>query len=162
MYCNNCEKEMMTNFKFCPVCGSPPQPPNNPTQVYGNPQNNPNPRNNPNPPNQNNYYNNNYYQNSNPIIGLKDETTTLILSIVLGLLGLSGVGHMYVGKVGKGIGILIGMWILIGIGIGLLIFGIGVIFLIIALVLFIWQITDSRKLCRHYNDYLRRTGTPPW
>lgn len=149
MYCNNCEKDMMTNFKFCPVCGMPPQPPNNPTQVYGNPQNNPNPQ-------------NNYYQNSNPLIGLKSENTTLILSIVLGLLGLSGIGHMYVGKFGKGIVILIGSWILLVIGIALLIILIGVIFLIIALVLVIWQITDARKLCRQYNDHLKRTGTPPW
>lgn len=156
MYCNNCEKEMTTNFKFCPVCGMPPQPSSNPTQMYGNP------RNNQNPPNQNNYYNNNYYQNSNPMIGLKSESTTLILSIVLGLLGLSGIGHMYVGKVGKGVGILIGNIVLWIIGVATVIIGVGVIFLIAGIALFIWQITDSKKLCRQYNDHLKRTGTPPW
>ncbi len=148
---------MMTNFKFCPVCGSPPQPPNN-TQMYGNTP--------PPPNNQNNYYNNNYYQNPNPIIGLKDETLTLVLSIVVGLFGLSGIGHMYVGKIGKGVGILIGeilLWI-IGIALTITLFGaiIGVPLMIAAFVLFIWQIIDARKLCRQYNDHLRRTGSPPW
>lgn len=153
---------MMTNFKFCPVCGSPPQPSNTPTQMYGNPSSNPNPRNNPIPPNQNNYYNNNYYQNSNPMVGMKSESTTLILSIVLGLLGLSGIGHMYVGKVGKGVGILIGNILLWVIGFATMFFGVGFILLIVGLVLFIWQIIDSKKLCVYYNDHLRRTGSPPW
>lgn len=152
---------MMANFKFCPVCGSPPQPSNNPTQMYGNPPNNPNP-----PNNQNNYYNNNYYQNSNPIIGLKDETVTLVLSIVLGLFGLSGIGHMYVGKIGKGVGILIGSILLWIIGAALtttlILAIIGIPLMITAFVLFIWQIIDARKLCRQYNDHLKRTGTPPW
>ena len=96
------------------------------------------------------------------MIGLKSESTTLILSIVLGLLGLSGIGHMYVGKVGKGVGILIGNILLWIIGVATVFFGVGVIFLIGAFVLFIWQIIDSRKLCVQYNDYLRRTGSPPW
>ena len=166
MYCNNCEKEMLTNFKFCPVCGKPPQPANNPTQMYGNTPN-PIPPNNPNNPNnQNNYYNNNYYQNANPVIGLKDETVTLVLSIVLGLFGLSGIGHMYVGKIGKGIGILIGEIMLWIIGIGLTIFIItaiiGIPLMIAAFALFIWQIIDAKKLCRQYNDHLRRIGSPPW
>jgi len=64
---------------------------------------------------------------------------------------------MYVGKVGKGIGILIGSWILFIIGV--LTFGIG---LIIYLILFIWQIFNSRNLCREYNNYLSQNGRPPW
>ena len=64
---------------------------------------------------------------------------------------------MYVGKVGKGVGILIGSWLLIIVGIATM--GIG---LIVYFVLFIWQIFDSRNLCRQYNQYLSQYGQPPW
>ena len=135
---------MYSNFKFCPVCGLPPKQQNNSPQVQ-------------------NYYQNNYYQAPQQNIpGLKSESTTLILSIVLGLLGIQGVGHMYVGKVGKGIGILIGALILGTIGVLTIWVGVGVIFLIIYFIMLIWQIFDSRNLCKQYNDYLLKTGKPPW
>ena len=43
----------------------------------------------------------------------KNEGTGLILSIVLGLFCLNGIGQIYAGKVGRGIGIMIGSWVLI-------------------------------------------------
>ncbi len=46
----------------------------------------------------------------------KSEGTTLVLSIVLVIFGIAGVGHMYIGQVGKGVGILIGGIILLAIG----------------------------------------------
>ena len=133
---------MGNNFKICPVC-NPPQPsPHSPPQQQ--------PNYNPNPPPQPNY-------NPQHQTGHKEESTTLILSIALGFIGLPGIGHMYVGKVGKGVGILIGSWILIAIGIATM--GIG---LIVYLILFIWQIFNSRNLCRQYNQYLSQNGRPPW
>jgi len=92
----------------------------------------------------------------------KSEGTTMVLSIVLGLLGLCGVGHMYVGKVGKGVGILILGIILFSVGITTIVFGVGAIFLIIFVILFIWQIVNSRKLCFYYNSYLDSNGERPW
>ena len=168
MYCSHCEKNMPKDFKFCPVCGSPapkspPQPTHNPyspPQPTHNPYSPPQPNYNQNPPPQPNYNQNPPPQpNYNPQYhtGHKDENTTLILSIILGLIGLPGIGHMYVGKVGKGVGILIGSWILIIVGVATL--GIG---LIVYLILFIWQIFDSRNLCRQYNQYLSQNGRPPW
>lgn len=137
---------MPNDFQFCPVCGSPPSPQSTPPQ-----------RNQP-PPVQN-YYQNNYYQN---VIGLKSEGTTLILSIVLGLLIVQGIGHMYVGKIGKGVVILIVGLVLGVIGWTTIWIGVGAIFLIGNFILFIWQIIDSRNLCRQYNDYLSKNGKPPW
>lgn len=147
MYCSHCEKDMPTSFKFCPVCGNPPQ-----AQAQPQP-----------PPVQQNYYQSNYYQN-NPVnvFSYKSESTTLILSIVLGLLGIQGVGHMYVGKIGKGVGILIGSIILLAVGIVTVWFGVGIILLIGYFIMFIWQIVDSRNLCLQYNDYLAKNGKPPW
>lgn len=138
---------MPKDFKFCPICGSPPSAPKSALNYNQNPP--PQPNYNQNPPQPN--YNPQYHA------GHKDEGTTLILSIILGLIGLPGIGHMYVGKVGKGVGILIGSWLLIIVGIATM--GIG---LIVYFVLFIWQIFDSRNLCRQYNQYLSQYGQPPW
>ena len=46
--------------------------------------------------------------------------------------------------------------IIIGMIGGLGVVGIGVF------ILFIWQVLDSRKLCRKYNEYLEKNENPPW
>ena len=94
-------------------------------------------------------------------LGWKSESTTLILSIVIGLFGISGIGHIYVGKIGRGVGILIAGFVLLIVGIATAAFGIGIVILILAIPLFIWQIIDSRKLCRQYNDYYEEYGKEP-
>lgn len=97
---------------------------------------------------------------------MKSETATLLLAIILGLVGLQGIGHIYVGKVGRGIGILIGSIILFYISIALIITLVGSIIgvpmLIGFVVMFFWQIIDARKLCREYNDELEAIGETPW
>ena len=93
--------------------------------------------------------------------GWKSDTTTLLLAIILGLFALSGIGHLYLGKIGRGVGILIGGIILYAVGIVTLMFGVGVVLIIGYLVLFIWQIIDSRRLCREYNDYYEDYGQEP-
>lgn len=116
----------------------------------------------------------------------KSEGVTLVLSIVLGLMGIMGVGHIYVGKVKRGILILIGgfcIWVVVLIPIGLLaalqdsqelseeevvaqIFGpmMGALVIggIAGFALFIWQIFNARSLCRDYNLYCEKKGEPPW
>ena len=87
----------------------------------------------------------------------KNEGTGLILSILLGLLTICGIGEIYAGKVGKGIGILILGWVLIVVG-----FATGGIVLIAYLAIFIWQIFDTKKLCREFNEYVSQNGRPPW
>jgi len=113
----------------------------------------------------------------------KSEGMTLVLSIIVGLMGIMGVGHIYLGRVRRGVFILIiGIvsWsaffipfailgvlgeleeepsdpaIIIGMIGGLLVVGLGV------LIFFIWQILNSRKLCREYNEHLEQHGKPPW
>jgi len=121
------------------------------------------------------------------IIGYKSEGTTLVLSIVVALLGIMGVGHLYLGRVRRGVIILIlgvtgwggifvpfvflGMFgeleegsveptammgVMAGFGIAFIVWGIGMF------VLFIWQILNSRKLCKEYNEYLEQHGKPSW
>jgi len=167
VYCSHCEKDMPKDFKFCPVCGSippapksppPPEPnynPRPPQQPNYNPRPPPEPNYNPRPPQQPNY--NPQYQ-----AGYKSIDTATILAAVLGFLGLSGVGHMYVGRVGRGVGLLIGILVLDVIGLATIWFGVGIIFLIAGLAMYIWHIFDVRNLCREYNNYLSQNGQPPW
>jgi len=93
--------------------------------------------------------------------GWKSDTTTLLLAIILGLFGLSGIGHLYLGMIGRGVGILIAGIVLWVVGAVTLMFGVGVVLIIGYLVLFIWQIIDSRRLCREYNDYYEDHGEEP-
>jgi len=113
----------------------------------------------------------------------KSEGTTLVLSIVVGLMGFMGVGHIYLGRVRRGIIILIigllcwtavfipmamlgmlaeveedvfDMTAMMGLMGGFMIVGIGF------LALFIWQILNARKLCKEYNELLEQHGKPPW
>ena len=151
MYCNHCQKDMLNDFKSCPVCGNPP---------YGSPQTPkppPPPQYNvqaPNPPN---------YQNNPPYpTGYKNESTAILLAALLGLFVICGIGHFYVGKIGRGVGLLIVVLILDGIGWATVWLLIGIPFLIVGFVIYIWHIFDARNLCREYNDYLSRNGRPPW
>ena len=87
----------------------------------------------------------------------KSMGVTIVLTVVLGIFGFGGIGHLYLGKIIKGIVILI-------VGIILLVItfftmGIGLIALIPYA---IWVVYDSYKLCKRYNDDLEQTGRPPW
>ena len=130
----------------------------------------------------------------------KSESTTLVLSIVVGLFGIMGVGHLYIGKIKRGVIIMLigfSLWTVLLVPIMFLGISnefdesmltniefvqytnekrsqeevmaalIGLVAAIIVvtvgyLVLFIWQIFDSRKLCKKYNHHLEQNETPLW
>ena len=106
----------------------------------------------------------------------KKEEVTLILSVVLGLISLQGIGYIYLGKIGRGVGILALSLLLFTLWIS---YATGVItkdsvpsfvsfyFLPITAIgylgLYVFQILDSRKLCTVYNEYISQQGKrPPW
>ena len=96
----------------------------------------------------------------------KSETATLLCSIFGGLIGLQGIGYFYLGKIGKGIGYLIGSLALFIAAIVLItipspFMGIGAVCLVVYICMFVWQILDSWRLCRQYNDYYEEFGTRP-
>jgi TM2 domain-containing membrane protein YozV len=76
-----------------------------------------------------------------------------------------GAGHLYLGRMGRGIVILF-----CGTFTGILFyaamitayFSIGIIFGIVRVLLWIWQIYDAHRLTARYNDALESTGKPPW
>jgi len=99
----------------------------------------------------------------------KSEGMAVVLALILGIFGLWGVGHVYAGKIGKGIGLLVAglifgglFWvslvltvILIGFA-GLAIFG---------LILFggwLWQTYDAYETAKTYNILAQQTGRAPW
>ena len=87
----------------------------------------------------------------------KSMGVTIVLTVVLGIFGFGGIGHLYLGKIIKGIVILIVGIILLVITIFTM--GIG---LIILIPYAIWVVYDSYKLCKRYNNDLEQTGRPPW
>jgi len=121
-------------------------------------------------------------EKSNEVISKKNVTTknedlTLALSIILGLVGLSGISQIYLNKIAKGIGIMIISFMLVG----LIIYSISpqtpekefnipiakssllIVASISYLGLYVYQIFDARKLCLTYNKYVTEYKTiPPW
>jgi hypothetical protein len=161
-FCSNCGNELPadTLVGYCPNCG---------TSV-----------NTTNTVNQGSVY-------QSPVFGqisYKSPGTAMLIAVLGGIFGLSGIGHIYVGKLGRGIGILIGGVTLIAIGIFM---GVGFVasqlsvysepltsgiqsaalileitFGLSYLVLFIWQIFDVRDYAKEFNEFVRTEGKEPW
>jgi hypothetical protein len=108
-------------------------------------------------------------------ISTKNEDIALALSIVLGLVGLTGISQIYLGKVAKGVGIMIISFMLVGstayflsTNISENVFNTPIVknsYLIVTVVgylgLYIYQVFDTRKLCLTYNKYVAEHKTPP-
>lgn len=91
----------------------------------------------------------------------KNPTTAVLIAAIGGLVGFSGIGHIYVGKIMKGILLLVAGLILFGVGIVL--FGAGGFLMVIGyFALWIWQIFDARKLANQFNEYYQINQKPPW
>ena len=123
---------------------------------------------------------------SRPIVDqlpYKTPGTATLIAFIGGIFALPGLGHIYVGKVGKGFGILISgviiiyvLVIIIAISVPSILFvapddpsagdaGSGVILMmfifilgIAYLVLWIWQIFNARKLAKKFNELVRTNG----
>jgi TM2 domain-containing membrane protein YozV len=116
----------------------------------------------------------------------KSPGTTALIAFLGGIFGLPGIGHIYVGKVGRGIGILITGLILYALTF-MTIFSVGflasieqpnapsdnasagigalagmLVFSIAYIILFIWQIFNARKLAKKFNEIIKETGKEPW
>ena len=94
-----------------------------------------------------------------------------MIAALVGLV-LMGIGHIYIGKIGRGI-LILAAGILARVA--LLYSGVGFLFasvaagvlgiLIVVLInigLWIWQIYDAYALAKKYNAEVERTSKPPW
>ncbi len=95
----------------------------------------------------------------------KNPGSAVLIALIAGFFGFQGIGHMYIGKTGKGIGLLIIGWVL-GISMALsMIGGMIPLFIILGIVIFvywIWQAYDVNKSAKYYNEYLIQNGKGPW
>jgi glucan phosphoethanolaminetransferase (alkaline phosphatase superfamily) len=116
----------------------------------------------------------------------KSPGTAALIAFIGGIFALPGIGHIYVGKVGRGIGILVLGLILYALtvisifSVGFLAgfeqpnvasdsasAGLGAIAIMLVLsfvyiILFIWQIFNARKLAKKFNEAVKTTGKEPW
>jgi TM2 domain-containing membrane protein YozV len=112
----------------------------------------------------------------------KSEGVAAILSFIWG-----GVGQIYAGRIGRGLGIIATYVILVVAGtVSILssqtlkyshsdywydyyyytyegpMLTVGLLLLVICFVFLIWNVFDAYKLAKQYNATLRETGNPPW
>lgn len=115
----------------------------------------------------------------------KSPGTAALIAFIGGIFALPGIGHIYVGKLGRGIGILViglilyTLTVIMITSVGFLAsfeqpslsndasVGIGalagmLVFSIAYLVLFIWQIFNARKLAKKFNEVVSQTQKEPW
>ena len=95
----------------------------------------------------------------------KNPGTAVLIALIAGIFGFQGFGHLYLGKVAYGIGLLLIGWT-IGIFAVLSLIGGGIsmaVFLgIVSFAFWIWQAHNANKLARYYNEYLIQKGITPW
>ncbi len=108
---------------------------------------------------------------------LKSYKMAIILAALLGAVGFLGIGHLYIGRIRRGLILLMGAWGLAGISFFCFIasamstmvipppgypeaevpiyssvfFTVGVVLLLGLITLWIWQIFDAKIVCRNYN-----------
>lgn len=99
----------------------------------------------------------------------------LILALVLGLFGIWGIGHIYLGRIVRGVGFLLlgllapsiililTLGALVGAGsFPIVVLGLLILLLIVLFILFVLHVYDAYALANRYNEILERTGMAPW
>jgi hypothetical protein len=110
----------------------------------------------------------------------KNPGVAALLAILIGLFGLWGIGHIYVGRIGRGLLLLALGIVLNALSVGAFLLGIlfgrdsgagrslglglgASIFLgIVTLVLWAWQTYDAYRLAKQFNAYVQQYGKAPW
>lgn len=102
-------------------------------------------------------------------MGYKSEATTILLAFFLGAIGLCGIGHLYCGRLERGLVLFFAGLVLFISGFTLLWVDLayGGIWTALSLIVdlgglafWIWQIFDARKVCRDHNFRLQRGVLP--
>jgi len=149
MYCIKCGAHMSERDSFCNSCGTPAGGGSNSNQYQYQGQGRPT-----------------YYHKE------KDIGIALILGFFI-----NGLGHIYLGKVAKGLGIMV-ICFSIGMINATIIFNSFsltngyyefsnlivpmLIMSFVSFIIWIWQLYDAYSLGKEYNEHLRRTGQPLW
>lgn len=131
MYCRNCGKEIPEGGRFCPECGC---------IVTDSPA-----------------------ESAAPSVrtdavdpgmtcNKRSEDLALLMSLFI-----TGLGHIYVGKAGKGVALLIAQILCSALGVITLFTWVG------SVILWFYGMYDSYALAKQYNTYvMSHNGQPPW
>jgi O-antigen ligase len=108
-------------------------------------------------------------------IPFKNNGLSFLIAIIAGVFGFCGIGHIYIGKVLRGVLIMFIGWIPFGIGIIVFLsefisqndsliggFDLSMIFGIVYVVIWIIQALDANRLAKKYNKYLMANSKPLW
>jgi len=108
-------------------------------------------------------------------IPFKNNGLSFLIAIIAGVFGFCGIGHIYIGKVLRGVLIMFIGWIPFGIGIIVFLsefisqndsliggFDLSMIFGIVYVVIWIIQALDANRLVKKYNKYLMANSKPLW
>jgi len=146
-FCPNCGREVSPEAAFCPSCGYNLKS----TAAVPSPAA---PAAKPSAP-----------------IKHKNPGVAAVLALILGLFGLMGIGHVYVGRVKRGIVLLIVGIILAALTYGSMLLGFvtfglswigAIVFGLILFILWIWQIFNAYSLAKQFNKAVEETGKEPW
>lgn len=141
-FCSQCGQQLQAGARFCASCGASADP-----RMVG-PTRAP----------------------SIPAPGSKSVGTAVALSLILPFLGFSGIGHLYLERVGRGLTILFLDWAITIAAFTFLFAGLifyaflllSAIFFLAAFVIYIWQIVDAGNLANEWNRRVAQTGQKPW
>lgn len=103
--------------------------------------------------------------NNNFVPKRKSPRIALALGLGAGFFAFHGMGHIYLGKVSRGLGLLLVGWILyptmLFFGILLLYVAFPFVFLVI-IAFWFYQSADAFNKAKYYNDYVATNGKNPW
>ncbi|VFJ12785.1 zinc-ribbon domain-containing protein [Candidatus Nitrosocosmicus franklandus] len=86
----------------------------------------------------------------------KSTGAAVVIALIAGILGFNGIGHMYIGKIGRGIILLVIGWIILVLTFVFLPFG------IIYIIFWLWQVYDVNQKAKYYNEFIINNGKTPW
>lgn len=142
--CPNCGSEVTPNSQLCPYCGAAQS--SSTTLATSAPP-----------------------LSRGVIVQYKSPGIAVVLALVFGIFGLMGIGHIYVGRVSKGlflfiIGVILGVLTWGSFFTGFVTFGFvaSALFGLMLFVLCVWQIYDAYVLANLFNRRVQETGTAPW
>jgi len=98
----------------------------------------------------------------------KSEGAAAVLSLLW-----SGLGQIYVGRIARGLGIMLAYFLIWFVGIWFIVLGamaggtggvlvVLLLIVVVTLALLVWSVFDAYNLAKEFNDRLRATGTRPW
>jgi len=159
MFCSNCGMEIEEGIKFCSYCGASLDAFQKGAKQSVEYQPKAQQPSHSGPYQQSTVY----YQTPQAYLPHKSEVVALILSWFV----FPGLGHIYAGKIGRGLGFLFGLMgggIVVGVSAMWIIwyaFPLLIVLIVGLVVIQIWCLVDSYQTAGKYNKFVARTGRAP-